>query len=261
MPWLQWVRFETAARRQAWGDAGEALDLLAPSRLLEPEALRRHRAALSIAMSQDKARQGNAAASLESAELAARQAPDWMPALINLARRQAVGGYARAARRTVEKGWKQQPHPQLAEALLAGGHDPMENYRQIERLCRGSESDPASRMVLAEAALDADIWGEARRHLAALVAQQQATQETYRLLAQLERRESGDERAALQWLTKAAEAAPDPAWLCSACGGAHRDWQGTCPSCGAFATLEWRKPGASRMGGPAATPLLSGWSE
>jgi HemY protein len=260
IPWCDLVRFEGAVRRQAWEEAGASLARLAPTRLLESDALRRNRAALLIARSQEEAKQGNAAAALELAEDAAKQAPSWLPALINLAERQAAGPYGRAARRTAERGWAIQPHPRLAAAFKSGDQDLIAHYKQLERLCRDTDNDPASRMVLAEAAVAADIWGEARRHLMYLVSQKQATQGAYRLLARLERRESGDEKAYAQWLAKAAEALPDPAWLCSTCGAAHEDWQATCRSCDAFATLEWQRPGAGHTSARAPVSLLSDWS-
>ena len=260
MPWLDWVRFETAARRLAWGEAGDALARLAPTKLLEPETLQHHRAALFVAQSQQEASQGSHGAAMQSAEQALHHAPKWLPALINMAQRQAEDDYERALRRTVEKAWTVQPHPQLADALRNSEQNPIAFYKQIEKLCRANSNDPASLLVMAEAAMNADIWGEARRHLMVLVSGHQVTQAAYRLLARLERRESGDEKASMQWLAKAAEAVPDPAWLCSTCGGAHDEWQATCRSCGGFATLEWRSPGVSNHAVPSMKPLLSDWS-
>ncbi len=80
----------------------------------------------------------------------------------------------------------------------------------------------------------------------ALISHGDATQTAYRLMARLERRESGDEQAALQWLTKATDAPADPIWLCQACGGAHKEWQALCAHCGSFNTLNWQSPGVSR---------------
>lgn len=260
MPWLDWVRFETSARKLDWGQAGDALARLAPTRLLDKETLHHHRATLLVAQSQAEADQDSLDAALQSAEQAIAQAPQWLPALINLAERQAEKDYSRALRRTVEKAWGLQPHPQLVDALRSDEPDAIAFYKQLERLCRHDENNSAGLLALAEAALAADIWGEARRYLMALVASNQATQGAYRLLAKLERRESGDEKASMQWLAKAVEAPPDPAWLCSSCGGAHGRWQATCPSCNAFATLEWRSPGSSKQTTSLSSPLLSDWS-
>jgi HemY protein len=148
--------------------------------------------------------------------------------------------------RTIEKNWPRYPHPQLAALLRTRAADPVDACKQIEKLCAGNEDAPVSRLVMAEAALAADIWGEARRNLMALISRGQVTQIVYRLMARLERRESGDEQAALQWMTKAADAPADPAWLCHACGGMHKEWQALCAHCGSFNTLDWQSPGVSR---------------
>ena len=55
--------------------------------------------------------------------------------------------------------------------------------------------------------------------------------------------------AAAHWLRKAAEAAPDPVWVCERCGAAHPSWSAKCEGCGAFATLVWRQP--NRAAAPA----------
>lgn len=260
MPWLDQVRFEIATRRENWEEAGEALARLGSSQLIEAESLRQHRAALLVAQSQEAARLGLMPTSLELAEKAAKQMPNWLPALINLAERQATGNYPRAARRTVEKAWKIQPHPALADALKSIDQDAMAIYKQVARLCE-DEENPANHLALAEVALVADLWGEARRHLMLLITKHEATQAAYRLLSRLERRESGDERAALQWLTKAGNAPADPAWLCTACGSAHTNWQAICRSCGTFATLDWRSPHSGYLSLRSHAPLLSDWSE
>jgi HemY protein len=232
---------------------------------MDPMRVRQHRAAALIATAQAETQQGHTDKALQAAERAVHLMPSWPPAVITLARQQAKAGHKRAARRTVERGWAQTPHPHLAAVFRTGGDaDPMEVYRRIGHLCRGSEDQPLSRLMLAEAALEADVWGEARRHLLALTGHRAATQGAYRLLARLERRESGNEQAALQWLTRAIDAPPDPSWLCHACGGAHEEWQALCRHCGAFDALGWQIPGHSReqglgnlIQGAAAGELIS----
>ena len=118
--------------------------------------------------------------------------------------------------------------------------DPVDAYRRIEHLCRGNEDATASRLALAEAALAADIWGEARRHLIALISRDRATASAYRLMARLERRESGDDQAAIAWMAKITAATPDPLWTCRACGAAQEEWQPACRHCSTFAALEWQ---------------------
>jgi HemY protein len=168
----------------------------------------------------------------------------------------AATGHTRAATRAIERAWRTHPHPQLARILLRMAPAPLEGFRQTERLCRGYENVVESRIALAEAALAADVWGEARRHLMACVNDRTATQSVYKMLARLERRERRDESAAAAWLTKASEAAPDPVWLCRVCGGAHENWTPLCKPCGSFDSMEWQSAGKSRGALPQRKDLF-----
>jgi len=250
-PWLNLIRFELAVRRQNWRDAGAALAQAERAHLLEAPRARLHQAALLVADSDLESQQGHTGEALQLAERAVRCAPEWLPGRLTLARKHLAAGHVRAGMRTIEKAWTATPHPQLASIYrtIVRSNNVLEVYKQIERLIRFNPEHPISQLALGEAALSADLWGEARRHLTALAARKEATQVVFRLLARLERRESGDERAAAQWLMRATEAPPDPRWLCAACGGGHEDWRALCAHCGAFNTLEWQTPGESRSGG------------
>ena len=239
-PWLSLIRMENAARRHAWGEAESALAHATAARLLDPAAGRRTRAGLRVAQSREAARVSDMALALQAAEQAAQQAPDWLPAQINLAEQLFASKHPRSAHRVIERAWVRQPHPQLAALVRAHAEDALDAFRQTERLCRSHPDAPESRLALAEAALNADIWGEARRFLLAAVNSGQATQSVYKLLARIERRERGDERAAAAWLSKAVDAKADPLWLCLSCQGTHDIWQPTCAHCGAFDRLEWQ---------------------
>jgi HemY protein len=249
-PWLGLIWFELETRRRNWREAGAALAQASRARLCDPLLAKRYQAALLLAGVEGEVRQGQTERALQTAEQAARLAPGWLPALLALAQRQYATDHRRAALRTIEKTWASTPHPQLAALYLTASHseNALEAYKQAERLTRANGENPVSQIFLAETALAADLWGEARRHLMMLVNRKEATQAVFRLLAKLEQRTSGDERAAAQWLMKAAEATPDPRWLCAACGGAHDEWQGLCAYCGSFNRLEWQTPGVSREG-------------
>ncbi|MDR3451020.1 MAG: heme biosynthesis HemY N-terminal domain-containing protein [Alphaproteobacteria bacterium] len=245
-PWLSLMRMESAARRQQWGEAESALSHATAARLMDSANGRRTRAALRIAVSRDETAKGDKDAALKAAEQAAQQAPDWLPATINLAETLAGLGHKRAATRLIERAWKTHPHPQLALILRQQAETPLAAYKDTEHLCRANPDAPESKMALAEAALGADIWGAARRYLTEAAALRDAPQNIYKMLARLERRERGNEHAAAGWLAKAAEAPADPTWLCRVCGGSHDAWQPVCGPCGSFDTLDWQSAGQSR---------------
>jgi HemY protein len=253
-PWLGLVRFDVMVQHRKWDEANLMLAQAATARLLNPALVRRQRAAVLIAASQDAMRLQQGDQALQFAEKAHKQTSDWLPAILNLAQRQADTGHMRAARRTVEKHWKSQPHPQLAVIYQSIGDSPLERYKQLEKLCRSTTDHAISQLALAEAALDADLWGEARRHLTSMLSQDKATQTAYRLLAKLERRENGDEFASQQWLMKSADALADATWLCDHCGGSHHHWQAACSHCNTFNMLTWRRPGSYHVSAAVYAP-------
>ena len=246
-PWLNAIGFELAARQRRWQDAAMLLSEISAGGLVDPSKVKRHEAAAHLAASGEEESKGHQAIALQEAERALQLAPTWIPAILGLSAIQAARGHERAARRTIEAAWRVNPHPQLARLYRdCGNGDAMKSYKRVSYLCKGNEERPMSRMALAEAALAADIWGEARRHLQILDNSQKATQSTYRLLAKLERCETGSEHEALQWLSKALDAPLDPVWICSSCGGGDENWQATCRHCKSFNTLDWQIPLVSR---------------
>ena len=116
-PWLNLLRFELLARRHSWEQAGVALRQASEARLLEPIEARRHRSAMRAAAAQDEAMQGLHDSALQSAELAVREAPGFLPAILVLAGMQKLKGNKRAMLRLIEKTWKKQTHPPIGRAL------------------------------------------------------------------------------------------------------------------------------------------------
>ncbi len=97
------------------------------------------------------------------------------------------------------------------------------------------------------AALEARLWGEARRHLEAAAGPAglengNPREAVCRLMAELEESERADIEAARAWLARAAAAAPDPAWVRGSCGASAASWRPRCGNCESFDALAWTAP-------------------
>jgi HemY protein len=115
----------------------------------------------------------------------------------------------------------------------------------LQRLAAQNPEALESHLAIAEAALNARLWGEARRHLGLSTAAAPPSGPSRRLclmMARLEEGEPGDPKAARQWLERAAAAPPDPCYVCGRCDAASATWQPVCRECGAFDSLTWRIP-------------------
>ena len=84
-----------------------------------------------------------------------------------LAEMQLKTGDARRAMKTLERGWALAPHPDLAALYLkaSGESDPLKRVGVVRKLVAPKPDDIESQLVLAQASLDAGLWGEARRYL------------------------------------------------------------------------------------------------
>ncbi|HCP01180.1 MAG TPA: hypothetical protein DIT35_06785 [Rhodospirillaceae bacterium] len=196
----------------------------------------------------ERARESYSAGETADAYAQARKANELdatlVPAAGLLARIVAEDGRARRARKSVEKSWARAPHPDLREVYL-GLIDPntgsLDRHKAVEILVRAIPEHPESRRALARSALDARLWGEARRQLDELEAIA-PTAGVYRLRARLSEEDPEDTTTSAEWLERAAGADSDPAWVCGDCGTVAGDWSAVCGHCGAFATLAWTQP-------------------
>ncbi len=152
-------------------------------------------------------------------------------------------GKERKAQAVIQSSWEVAPHPLLVDASidLAPAETPLQRVKRLEKLVKANADSPDGHIALAEAALAAKLWGQARTHLEK-ACEQRPSAGLFILLARLEREERNDEAAARTWLAKAATAPAEPAWICNACGKAADAWSVQCPNCGAVDKLDWRQP-------------------
>lgn len=231
---------ELAARAGAYGEAEAAVAEAERRKLVARDEGERRRAALLTARAREERARGDTQAARDAVREAHKRAPDLVPAAV-LAAEMAAAERPGSAAKVIEETWARAPHPDLAAAYIAGAMDPLARLRALEKLARTNPDHPETRLALASAAVEAALWGEARRHLEPLVAPAARPNiRACRLMAEIEERERGDGAAARRWLALAATEATDAAWLCGACHAAHATWAPACPTCGAIATLAWR---------------------
>ncbi len=264
-PWVLESLFDLSERCGDPRAAERALqEALSAKALPRPEAERK-RAVLLLERALAARRAGEGAAR-ELARQAHKLAPDLIPASALWAELLIEAGEPRRAARLLEEAWARAPHPQLARLYLQARPqaDGIERLKALGRLTQRNPRHAESHLALARAALEARLWGEARRHLhdAAGGAGPDGTprEAVCRLMAELEEAERADLDAARDWLTRAAEAPPDPGWVCGGCGATAAAWSARCGKCAAFDSLAWTEP--PRVGpkvleaAPAAKPVL-----
>jgi HemY protein len=178
---------------------------------------------------------------------AVRLAPTLAPAAVLAARLLAEAGELRKAGRIVEKAWRANPHPDLAEtyAHLRYGDSARDRLTRIELLAQKAPNDLESALAVARAALDAREFAKARAALAPLLSR--PTQRVALLMAEIEEVEHGDDGRAREWMARALHAARDPAW--TADGLVSERWLPVSPVTGRLDAFEWKVP-LAELGAP-----------
>lgn len=255
-PTTPWVLQELFALESQNGEYAAALKVLDQSNKqqgLSVEELRRRRGVLHLAAAQAAEAGGNSSQAIAEARKALDQIPGLTPAAALAARLHIAAGDVRKARKLLEQAWAITPHRDLMAiyATLPGKSSDTEQMKQLERFAGANADDPESRIALAQVALAAGDLVETRAQLAPLTADPVAV-DVCRLMAELEE-QSGDGRAAAEWLRRAADAPGPSGWYCRDCGHHDSDWSLHCPSCGAFDSQEWRRPN----GAPAPVVLVN----
>lgn len=166
----------------------------------------------------------------------------FVPAVVRYALALGSEGSAKKGGKVIEEVWKRTPHPDLAAAYrtLFAKEDVLKQVTEAEHLAETNPEHIESRILVASAALAADLWGQARSRLKPLIDSGHADGRVSLLMAQIEEGENNDAVKALPWLHKAVEQGRPEGWRCSSCGTAAEAWSPTCPSCGTFNGLVWR---------------------
>jgi HemY protein len=260
-PWLTESLLALQARAGDWPAALETIADGVRRRVLPTELGRHHRGAVLYEQAREAERQGDLRRAAGLAAKAQALVPDIAAPAALHARLLLALGRARPARKAVERAWRSTPHADLARVYLddhaAAG--PLAQAAALQHLAEQNPDAPESHIAVAEAAMAAQLWGEARRHLGIAVAAAPPpgpTRRLCRLMARLEDSEPGDAEAARGWVERAAGAPLDPCYGCTRCQAESAEWQAVCRQCGGFDTLAWRIPprGAVAIADAAAAP-------
>lgn len=256
--WAAATLFDLEAKSGAWKAARDTLTRSAKHGLVAADTHKERAAALDFQLALEALERGDESAAVKLLRRLCEAAPGFTPAVARLARIHLDGGQGGRAATLIERAWAVAPHPDLASLYwrARGADAGLARAKAAQRLARQNPDHPESHLAIAGAALEARLWGEARRHLG-LAGGEAPPARVCRLMAELEESEKGDGAAARAWLVRATLADPDPAWVCAECGHAVADWRIRCDQCDALASFHWQTPPhvARLADGTATAPL------
>lgn len=234
--------FDLLLTSKRWDRALSLLIDAQKAEVFNEKELTRRRALLITAKAEDAIASGENAEAVKLLRKALNAADDFTGAAVLLAGLYRDLKQESKARDVIIQSWRTTPSAALGAIYmdtLSG--DPLAQVKSVEKLVATNPDHVESQIIMAEAALLADLWGMARSNLEKAMTRKTEARH-YRLLADLELREKQDGAKARDLLVKASHANPDPDWRCGACGAETDRWVVSCPSCHSFGSVEWRSP-------------------
>ncbi len=238
--WASDALFEIQCRGGDWAGALETLHAARKNGLIEKPVADRRRAVLLTAQA-IKAEDREPDKALALATEAHALAPNLVPAAAQAGRMLASRGNTQKAANVLEKTWAKCPHPDLATvyAYARVGDSPRDRLVRVKRLASQNPYSIESAIAVANAAIDARAFDEARDALKPML-DGNLTQRIATLMARVESEQFGDKGRVREWLARAVNAPRDQAW--TADGVVADEWSPISPVTGALDAFQWRVP-------------------
>jgi HemY protein len=247
-PHLRWAGTAALELKTAAGDWDGAIRLLESqkkAKQLEPEEIKRRRAVLLTALARENIEKDPSKAKSAALE-AHRLAPDFAPAAVAAAHACFRLNELRRGVHVLESTWRKAPHPEIALAYVNArpGDSALDRYKRAERLEKLKPNNIDSSMILAQMAMEAGEFSDARKAIAAVL-RNEPREGAFMLMADIEDAETGDQGKVREWLARAVRAPRDPAW--TADGYVAEEWAPISPISGRLDAFEWKVP-VERLG-------------
>ncbi|TCD15883.1 heme biosynthesis protein HemY [Oricola cellulosilytica] len=247
-PHLSWAGNAALELKTAAGDWNGALRLLDSQKSagqLARDAAKRKRAVLLTAMALENLEHDPAKAKSAALE-AHRHAPDLAPAAVAAAQAAFRLNDMRKGVSVLESTWKKAPHPDVALTYIDArpGDSALDRYKRARRLERLKPNHTESSMIVAQMALEAGEYEDARKAVASVL-RNEPREGAFMLMADIEEAETGDQGKMREWLARAVRAPRDPAW--TADGYVSEKWLPVSPITGRLDAFEWKTP-VERLG-------------
>jgi len=240
LPWAGKAVLKLQSASHDWDKVERTIDRNQRNRLISKSDANQKRAALKVAQALEREKNDEAFA-LKLAEDAHKLDPDLVPAAVIAGRILSGRGDIRKATRILERTWRKSPHPDIAEVYgdVRPGDSPRDRLQRVKSLAQIGASQEEGAIAVARAAIDAQVWDDARNALAPFI-ENRPGQRLCILMAEIEQGDKGDTGRVREWLARGVRAPRDPQW--TADGFTSANWLPTSPATGELGAFRWKVP-------------------
>ncbi|WP_099866988.1 heme biosynthesis protein HemY [Pararhizobium haloflavum] len=246
LPWAGQAALEYRSRDGNYDQAIKLLEKQRSNRSIDKTASDRKRAVLLTGRAISALESDPRQASIDAQE-ANRLAPTLVPAAVTAAKALFRLNDLRRGSKILEKAWKTNPHPEIADSYVRArvGDSVQDRLKRAKRLETLRPNHFESLRIVAQSALDAHDHKLARERAEAAL-RQHPREGIYLLLADIEEADTGDQGRVRHWMAQALRADRDPVW--TADGYVSENWAPISPVTGELDAFVWKVP-VEQIGG------------
>lgn len=236
--------YELEIRNHFWNDALITLAKALKHKIIDKKSAQYDRAALFTVLGDialDAQRNDEA---LTLYKCAHRSSPDFVPAIVKLARFLSKSNQMSKAVSLIKKSWKQLPHPEILKLWwelrpISSENKLDSSIKWVEKLTKNNGAELYHSILYgARAAIADSLWGEARV-LLVQCEKMHNDSEIFRLWVQLEEKTTNRPDVVRQWLDRAALATENHGWYCPKNQRFYQEWQAVIYPGNYFNALVW----------------------
>lgn len=238
--WVVQMLMELYEVTGRWEDAVNITKHAHKIKIINDAEYNRSSALIMLARGQFLAEHGSDKEALILLKKAYKLMPYFVPVVAAYARILIKLGKNSKSMAVIAKCWKNEPHPDLAEAFLENynGSNGRKLLKNAEKMADVQSSRAESHILAARAAMLAEDFIPAYNHLKTALSIRE-TVSSCLLMAELEEKQGADKEMAAQWRKRAQMSNPDFIWYCDKCGHNMDKWKVTCNNCHSFDSLKW----------------------
>ncbi len=250
--WIVEIVYALEIKNRLWTDVLRTNHKLQKLNKDNLEKLKQDRIAIYLHHHDKAERKGDHKRSRSECETAYKLNPTYIPSALKYAAFLLRDGKHKKCADVVEKAWRQNTHPDLAQiwtrlAPTPKGKNPEKDNEQtmawFEKLIAIKPESAEGHMAAASAAMDLGHWGQAKAYL--LTAEKlYPSARVYRLQAIVEQNSTHNDESIHRLMERAGAAFPDKRWVCQETGMIYDEWHAIAKPHGAFNTIKWDVPGA-----------------
>jgi HemY protein len=241
--WVKKILLELEVKAGLWIDAVSTCKKITKPSRIRNKSNDKFQATLLYQAGLEAKNKNNLTSAYNQFKQAVNLDPSFIPGVVEfigqLIRRKKV----QKATSLIEKVWKNEPHPYLVKWYwqVVKTKTPIGRFEASERLLSLNPDHIESHLVVVVAALEAKLWGKARKHLKLLsdMESKKINARVCGLWAELEKAENDDVEQEHLWLKRAVNAPPPLTWVCGVCRNISSEWVSVCGNCDSFSTFIW----------------------